>query len=358
MDGRIRKLVMRPYDTTQQGRRYYCEFAGSSSVQKPTDWWIVGGSKFMETDSRTEWIYDEVAGWHTGRMPVELAIGGSLFRVTPLMNSVLASGTIIEAVGIPEYVDDVSDYSAYGLTRTGWYIFARITADDGAKVTANTAVTGAEGYIAAVGEDHVDVAVRFEVAAESQTVTIDWGNYTDTFAFKATDLAVRNLDYRTTFYVYDADEFVTWEYALTTDETFQADKYYYTESEGVYTLAEVITGEAVAANTYYNHSKVTISGLARNITYKLDTVIDCPMEFILPEIEDETHGCWFEIRCIHAGEYSMTLTPPSNDVKIATEHTQKETKGINMIDLHYTLINGVKLWRFMNTHSSIPEATT
>ena len=50
----------------------------------------------------------------------------------------------------------------------------------------------------------------------------------------------------------------------------------------------------------------------------------------------------------------MTLTPPSADVKIATEHTQKETKGLNMIDLHYTSVNGVKLWRFLNTHSSIP----
>jgi hypothetical protein len=27
-----------------------------------------------------------------------------------------------------------------------------------------------------------------------------------------------------------------------------------------------------------------------------------------------------------------------------------------MIDLHYTYINGIKLWRFLNTHSSIPEA--
>ena len=114
------------------------------------------------------------------------------------------------------------------------------------------------------------------------------------------------------------------------------------------------TTVAVPADTYYNHSKCIFSGLVRNITYRLDTIIDCPMEFILPEIEDETHGCWFEIRCRHAGEYSMTLTPPSEDVKIATEHTQKETAGINMINLHYTVIDGLKIWRFMNTHSSIP----
>lgn len=79
------------------------------------------------------------------------------------------------------------------------------------------------------------------------------------------------------------------------------------------------------------------------------------MEFVLPEIEDDCHGAWYEIRCRHAGEYSMTLTPPGDDVKIATEHTQKETAGMNMINLHYTVVDGVKLWRFLNTHSSIPS---
>ena len=72
-----------------------------------------------------------------------------------------------------------------------------------------------------------------------------------------------------------------------------------------------------------------------------------------PETEDDTHGAWFEIRCRHAGAYSMTLVPPEG-VKIATEHTQKETAGVNMINLHYTVVDGVKIWRFMNTHSGIP----
>jgi len=78
------------------------------------------------------------------------------------------------------------------------------------------------------------------------------------------------------------------------------------------------------------------------------------MEFILPTVDNDTHGCWFEIRCRHNGSYSMTLTPPDDTVKIATEHTQAETKGLNMINLHYTNVCGVKLWRFMNTHSTIP----
>lgn len=277
-------------------------------------------------------------------------------RVTSLTNTPIARGEVIEVVGIPTYVNDVTDYSEYAIADTGWYLFVRIAAKNGVEVAADTTVTGAAGFIKTVGEDHVDVAVHFGVTAESQVVTVDWGEdgYEETFVFKADDLAIRNLDYRTTFYVYDADEYATWTYDLTTDTTFDASKNYYTKDGDVYTLATVTAGEAVTENTYYNHSKVTISGLARNITYRLNTIVDCPMEFILPVIDDDTHGCWFEIRCRHAGEYSMTLVPPSSDVKVATEHTQKETAGMNMIDLHYTVIDGVKLWRFLNTHSSIP----
>lgn len=275
-------------------------------------------------------------------------------RVTSLTDTKLAQGMIVETVGVPIYVSNVSDYAAYGLMDTGWYIFARVASRDGSTVTAETTIEGDAGHIMTIGESHIDVAVRFGVTAESQLVTINWGSYEDQLVFKATDLAVRNLDYRTTFYVYDAEPFVTWQYALTTDTTFVADKNYYTEADGVYTLAEVTAGEAVTANTYYNHSKIIIEGLPRNVTYLIKEIIDCPMEFILPAIEDDTHGCWFEIRCRHAGEYSMTLTPPEG-VKIATEHTQKETAGLNAITLHYTSLDGVKLWRFLNTHSSIPS---
>lgn len=435
MDERIRILRSREYSRVKGRKSWWVELAGPAAATKPSSGFVTG-SKFHEVDTGYDYRYNEVSGeWHTAATEY---YGDN--RVSSLSDTALVSGPVIEAVGIPDYVSDVSDYSSYGITETGWYIFARITSKDDTEVTAETEVTGADGYIATVGETYVDVAVKFDVAALAKTVSVDWGSDTDTFVFRATDLAVRNLDYRTTFYVYDAADFVTWEYTQTTDVTFVADKNYYTESGGAYTLATVTTGEAaiyytrtdtytltadetfvdgktyytknddvytaatvttgesVTADTYYemtstytqasgtfadgvtyytsngtayseatvtagdaipvyyNHSKIIISGLARNITYKLDDVIDCPMEFILPEIEDETHGCWFEIRCIHAGEYSMTLTPPSADVKIATEHTQKETKGVNMIDLHYTYINGVKLWRFMNTHSSIPEA--
>lgn len=398
--------------------------------------------------NQTEELIDTLrSGIKPALQRLSASIAGSNGELVTSLDSTRLVGNVVEAVGTPVYVDDVTDYPTYNLTDTGWYVFARIIGTADSVVTADTTVTGAAGYVATVGNEYVDVAVKFEVASVSQVVTIEWTDgVEDVFIFKATDLAIRNLDYRVTFYVYDADDYVTWEYALTTDQTFQAGKdYYISDGEGGYTLAEVqtvayvltsdavfqsgktyyisdgeggytaatvqtvayaltedetfvegktyyttdgttytaatvTTGEtipentyyeastvpvpantyyeqttvAVPADTYYNHSKCIISGLVRNVTYKLDQIIDCPMEFILPEIEDETHGCWFEIRCRHAGEYSMTLTPPSADVKIATEHTQKETAGINMINLHYTVIDDLKIWRFLNTHSSIP----
>ena len=315
-------------------------------------------------------------------------------RVAPLVGTDLAA-EVLEVVGVPEYVDDVTKYAAFGLTDTGWYAFARITAQSGVTVTAAATVTGAAGYIAMPGTDYIDVAVRFEVAAMAQRVVIDWGAYAEAFVFAAPDLAVRNLDYRTTFYVYDIAPYAHWEYALTTDAAFVADRAYfiasgddyapaevvtgdpvpayyvsdgetyvrategvfaegvdyYTLSDGEYTLAEVTVGDPIPA--YYVHSRVTFSGMARNITYKCDTVIDCPQVYVLPEIEDDVHGCWFEIRLRHAGSYSSTLQVPDG-VKVATEHTQAETAGLNMVDLHYSDVGGVKIWRFLNTHSSIP----
>ena len=622
-------------------------------------------------------------------------------RVLPLSGTI-ETENVITCVGIPEYISDVSEYSAYGITETGWYAFARIYSPDGGRFVD---VTGADGYIAGAGDQYVDVAVRFEVAAASKIVEVEWNVYKERFVFVANDLGFRNLDYRVTFYVYDADPFATWHYkrsadpvfvgtkyyteengvytqaavkaheyvpadmyythayVLATDEVFQEGTVYYTLEAGVYTPAEVVpgdplvpaepdpevpvptyyvdeytlttdlrfvgtryyaehdgayeqiavkagepcsyynkvityplpgtvafvgteywtpdesdlgyaraavlageeipageyfthayqkltaaghfaegvryyklvgteyelqevtvgasyaknvyyidqwteqsgvfagtayylkqggnyvqvpvfggetipaayytqsvnyaltadetfavgktyyirngnafveaevvVGEAVTVGTYYEqiiswpqatgtfedgvtyytapagvyteaevtvgetipddeycvqliswpqdiddefnanetyytyidgeyvevyavpgakipanlvHDKVVIQGLVRNVTYRLNEIVDCPMEFILPVIEDETHGAWFEIRCRHAGAYSMTLVP-QDDAVIATEHTQKETAGVNMINLHYTVVDGVKIWRFMNTHSSIP----
>ena len=49
-------------------------------------------------------------------------------RVTSLDETGLASDKVIEAGGIPVYVDDVTQYESFGIEDTGWYIFARITA--------------------------------------------------------------------------------------------------------------------------------------------------------------------------------------------------------------------------------------
>lgn len=276
-------------------------------------------------------------------------------RVTSLTNTPLSGGAIVEAVGIPIYVNDVSQYAEYGITETGWYTLARIAAPAGMRVGAGTVVSGDAGHIAASGADHVDVAVRFGVTAMSQAVTVQWSDtLTETFVFRATDLAVRNLDYRATFYLYDLDPFVTWQYALTTDTTFLATKNYYTEADGVYTLAEVTVGDTVPANTYYTHSKAIFSGMTRNVTYKLDTMIDCPVEIVLPVVDDDGYGAWFEIQMRYSGSFSCTLTPPDSSVKIGTASTQAQTAGINVLDLQYSDVCGVKMWTLLNTHSNIP----
>lgn len=287
---------------------------------------------------------------------IEAALDRRLWsRVSALEGcAIVETGLLIETVGKPPYVGDPTAYAPYGITDTGWYMFARIAAPTGVMVSTETAVTGAAGFIAEAGAAYIDVAVRFGVTAQSQLVTVNWGEASEAWVFKASDLATENLDYRTTFYLYDLNDFVTWTYALTTDATFAAGKAYYTEAGGVYTLAEVTAGEAVPADTYYNHSKVTFAGMTRNVTYKLDTMIDCPIEIALPEIEDDGYGAWFEIQLRYNGSYSCTLLPPEG-VKIGTVSTQSQTAGINVIDLQYTGVGGVAMWSLLNTHSNIPD---
>lgn len=361
-------------------------------------------------------------------------------RVESLDETELATGAVIETVGAPVYVEDVSQYAGYGITEKGWYIFAKITAPDGKKVTAGTTVTGADGYNATKGDDHVAVAVRFGVAAESKAVRVAWDADTvETFVFKATDLAVRNLDYRATFYVYDIADYVSWEfarttdttfgegkkyylpdgeggyaeaevaaggavpayyeksesYALTADTTFQEGKTYYTKSGDVYTEAAVTVGEAVAADTYYEktvsyaltedaafvsgktyytlsegtyteaavtagdpivvyykHSKVIFEGMARNISYRLDEIIDCAVEIRVPEIEEDGYGAWYEIQTRMDGAYSVTLTLPEG-VTAGTTTTQAFAAGIDTIDLHYVAVGGAKTWQLINTATKL-----
>lgn len=278
-------------------------------------------------------------------------------RVTTLDGTPLAGAAMLEAVGIPVHVSDVSQYSDYGLTETGWYIFARIRPKDNSTVTAETTVTGAAGVKMTIGAAYVDIAVKFEVAAASKSVTLNWGSYSETFVFKATDLAVRNLDYMARFYVYDISQFCTWDYALTTDTKFVAGSRYFTLNDGVYT--EAIEGTDwtadadIPADTYYKHSKLTLSGMTPNVTYKLNDKLDCPLEIVVPEITDDGHGVWYEIQMNYSATFSCTLLPPTG-VKVGTAQTQAQSAGINVIDLQYTDVNGVKLWTLLNTHSNIP----
>lgn len=275
-------------------------------------------------------------------------------RVSSLNTTVLARGNLIEAVGALPYVQETDpEYSAYSLTEKGWYVFARVAAKPGVTVTGDTSVQGAAGHIAEIGAGYVDVAVRFDTTAQSVPVVIDWGAYVDAFVFKASDLGMRSLDYRTTFYIYDVARYVHWTYALTTDAKFVADKNYYTKDGDTYTLATVTAGDAVPADTYYQHSKLRFSGMVKNVTYKLDTVVDCPLEVVLPEVPDDGHGVWYEFQLHYNSSYSCTLLPPTG-VKFGTAQTQAQTAGINVLDIQYTAVDGEKTWTLLNTHSNIP----
>lgn len=251
--------------------RKYFELAALRTDKKPVIMYgsakIANGSTIDEIDTGAEYIYDEEnSTWHikaTGASTqAEVAeslkaIGDELTgsRVTSLDGTRLEAGMVVETIGIPAYVADVSEYEEYGITETGWYVFARIRAKAGTTVTEETAVTGAAGCIRAVGADHVDVAVRFEVAASSQPVTVNWGTSLDAYVFRADDLAIRNLDYRTTFYVYDISDYATWSYKRSADQVYVGTKYY-TETEGVWSQAAVKALQPIPADTYYTHAYV------------------------------------------------------------------------------------------------------
>ena len=174
-----------------------------------------------------------------------------------------------------------------------------------------------------------------------------------------------------TYYILVDDEYLETAYTAGDTVAEQPDTYYeksttYTQASGEFedgvTYYTYISNEYLPANvtvgeeipSYYVHSKVTFEGMTRNVTYVCNTPIDCPVTFNLPVIEDETHGAWFEIRFYHTGEYSSTLVTPEG-VKVATEHTQPEKAGFNTVDLHYSAIAGIKMWRFLNTHSTMPS---
>lgn len=258
-------------------------------------------------------------------------------RVTSLnpVNTV-SQPEIIEIIGIPTYISELelSNYSEYEITETGWYYFARVNAKSGYKVTTNTSIVGAAGYITpALGDTYIDIAVKFEVAAMSRTIIIEWdtGNI-DTIVFKATDLAVRNMDYRVTFYQYDLAPYCTYTWQLASGTFNTATKSYYTLENGVYTKQTVTNGQSIPANTYYTHASCTISGFVKNISYMLDE-IDCPVIINLPTTE-ENYGAWFEVQTNFRSAYSLTLSASSPD-KVSGNGVQSPKAGVNIINLMY-----------------------
>ncbi|MBR2853495.1 MAG: hypothetical protein IKE81_04130, partial [Clostridia bacterium] len=107
-------------------------------------------------------------------------------------------------------------------------------------------------------------------------------------------------------------------------------------------------------NTYYNHSKLHLAGMVRNVTYRLNEMVDAPIEIVLPEVSDDGYGAWFEIQMQYNNSYSVTLLPADSAVKVGTTSTQAQTAGINVIDLQYADVNGVKMWTLLNTHTNLP----
>lgn len=257
-------------------------------------------------------------------------------RVNPIYNSVDVVQTY-DTAGCPKYIndDELSNYSLFGLTESGWYSFVRIKSRYGESVSEGFSVIGASGVIMpAIGSNHVDVAIRFGVIAESQKITVNWGSSSETFVFKATDLAIRNLDYRVTFYLYDIDDYCEWEYALTTDTKFVKDKGYYTLIDGHYVKQEVTVDGTIPAGTYYCHKSLVIKDFTRNMSYTLGTIIDCPVTIQLPEVGGDNYGAWFEVQMNFLQTYSVTIIP-HEEQKVSANGVHSPKAGINIINILY-----------------------
>lgn len=259
-------------------------------------------------------------------------------RVESISGAELTDGTAFETIGCPEYIsaDKLADHSDYALTEEGWYVFTRIHGREGDYIGDDVSlITGVAGIKPPnYGDTYVDIAIKFDVASESQKVTIQWNDRVETFVFKSTDLAIRNLDYRVTFYLYNIDDYCTWEYQLATDATFVAGKGYYKLQNGQYVKQTVTTGASVPANTYYVHKSLTIQGFTRNMSYTLDTTVDCPVTIHLPEVGGNNYGAWFEVQMNFLAAYSVTVVP-SPGQKVSANGVNTPKVGINIVNILY-----------------------
>lgn len=242
------------------------------------------------------------------------------------------SDHIVECSGDLTYIDstNMSQHSEYDLTESGWYAFARISAKPDQKIKSGWSIAGGKYITPSINDTHVDVAVRFGVVAQSQTVIVNWGDETESFTFKATDLAVRNLDYRVTFYQYDLEPYCTWTWGVASGTATTA-KSYYKLIDGEYVKQTGVSG-TLPANTYYTHTGLTISGFVKNISYVLDE-IDCPVTINLPATDDN-YGAWFEVQTNFLAVYSITFTAVSPD-KVSAKLVHSPKAGVDIINLMY-----------------------
>lgn len=323
---RIEKLLLELKEFVNMGG------ASASDIQAVVDRYLQNHPVSAYDDREIRKLIDESIVKISDR--VETKVEGG--RVLPISNSVDIA-QVYETAGCPEYVgnDDLSKYSSFGLTESGWYLFARINSRYGQSVSNGFSVVGASGVITPpIGSNYVDIAVRFGVIAESQKVIINWGETSETFVFKATDLAIRNLDYRVTFYLYNIDDYCDWEYELTSDEKFVANKGYYKLQNGEYIKQEVNADEEIPADVYYTHKSLTIAGFTRNMSYTLDTTADCPVTIYLPEVGGDNYGAWFEVQMNFQKTYSVTVVP-SDGQKVSADGVHQPKEGINIINILY-----------------------
>ena len=100
------------------------DLAGLSSLAPGSRAYIAGGAQV--------WEMGLDGAWHLlGEAPEGSEEAADRLRVTSLDSTLLGNGTVIEAIGIPQYVDDVTDYAEYSMTDPGWYLFVRVAGKTG-----------------------------------------------------------------------------------------------------------------------------------------------------------------------------------------------------------------------------------
>lgn len=243
-------------------------------------------------------------------------------RSYPANVSLIADNNVYDVSGVPQYLttEMAQLYTGKIDAESGWYWFGGVIAPNGMKVekqafqfygSKDAMLHGQPND----GDDRITVAIRFDALGSPVGFHVKWNSTmqnADPFTFRCTDLAIRNLDYKTTYYVYNLEP-----YAVVTDE------------------------------------KVTFEGMTPNVTYQYKERLSKPVEIILPDIEDEDgHGVWLELQLYFTGVFSCTLVPPEG-VVIKKAPTPTIASGYNVLDLMYYNIDGVKCWRVQNTQSTI-----